>query len=49
MTIIMENVQAVKVMSLNIGSFLMLPLKTGNSGFSTWGHLLSALRFRQQM
>ena len=33
MTIIMENVQAVKVMSLNIGSLLMLPLKPENSGF----------------
>ncbi len=33
MTIIMENVQAVKVMSLNIGSLLMFPLKPGNSWF----------------
>ncbi len=33
MTMIMENVQAVKVMSLNIGSLLMLPSKPQNSGF----------------
>lgn len=37
MTIIMENVQAVKVMSLNIGSLLMLPLKPQNSGYFHMG------------